>query len=101
MVDVHGDHVVFRFFRPEAREGSLAGEFNGWRTDQLRMQKDAGGWWVGRLSLPAGTYRFRYWVDGAWFADFAAFGVRYGPFGPDSVVVVGDGQTAASQVSAG
>ena len=41
---------------------------------------------IAAINLPPGSYRFRYWADGQWFCDYAAFGVEPGPFGLDSVV---------------
>ncbi len=80
--------VEFRFFRPEARQVYLTGEFNGWQTHSLTMLKDAGGWWHCRLALSPGIYQFRYLADGVWYTDFAAFGVEPGPFGWNSVLKV-------------
>jgi len=88
MVEVYDHCVAFRFLRPAATEVHLAGEFNDWRTGELPMQRDEQGCWTAALRLPTGDYRFRYCADGEWFCDFAAFGVEYGPFGPDSVVHV-------------
>ena len=76
----------FLFFRPKAKNVCLAGDFNGWRLSPMTPQGD--GYWVARVALPAGTFKFRYNADGQWFADYAAFGVEYGPFGIDSVVRV-------------
>jgi 1,4-alpha-glucan branching enzyme len=88
MVSVEGPVVEFRFYRPSARQVWLAGDFNGWRNQELPMHQDEQGYWMARLRLPAGSYRFRYWADGAWFPDYAAFGLEAGPFGFDSVVRV-------------
>ncbi len=52
------------------------------------MSRSDGGWWRLVIYLPAGTYRFRYCADGQWFIDHAAFGVRHGPYGPDSILEV-------------
>ena len=88
MVNVVGNFVEFRFYRPSARQVCVAGDFNQWHYKELPLQKAQGGYWVGRLRLKAGTYRFRYWADGAWFTDFAAFGLEAGQFGFDSVIRV-------------
>lgn len=90
MVIVDGNRVEFRFLRPEARAVFVAGEFNHWMRDQFRMSKGSDGVWRLVVFLPPGTYRFRYCADGEWFADFAAFGVRPGPYGPDGVIIVGE-----------
>ena len=78
----------FRFFRPYAERVFLSGDFNEWRSDQLDMIRQSDGYWVLRLSLPAGDYRFRYVADGRWYTDFSAFGIEPGQFGPNSVVLV-------------
>ena len=86
MVKTTGQWAEFRFFRPNVRRVDLIGEFNDWRVGQLPMRPDGSGYWTGVLNLPPGTYRFRYCVDGQYFCDFAAFGIEYGPFGPDAIV---------------
>lgn len=108
MVAINGNTVEFRFFRPQAQHVCLVGDFNGWNQDALPMDLTPGGYWVTRLDLPAGTFSFRYFADGQWFTDFAAFGLENGPYGLNSVlriepcappspisVDVGTGQTNA------
>ena len=46
------------------------------------------GYWRVKMRLPAGEFKFRYVADGAWFTDYAAFGLEPGQFGLDSVVRV-------------
>jgi len=105
MVTLAKDVVEFQFYRPEAQQVHLAGDFNNWQMD-LPMQRDSDGYWRARLALPAGEFRFRYCADGAWFTDFAAFGVEPGGFGLDSVVRVPTAplkvasQNQASQIAA-
>ena len=86
MVTITKDWVEFRFFRPGATQVHLAGEFNEWRDDELAMTDCGDGYWMARLRLPAGEFRFRYCADGQWFTDYAAFGVEPGDFGLDSIV---------------
>jgi len=86
MVTVTEDFVEFRFFRPQAGVVYLAGEFNDWRADELAMVRSGDGYWLARMRLPPGEFRFRYCADGEWFADYASFGVEPGRFGLDSVV---------------
>lgn len=88
MVTLDGEWIEFKFFRPQAREVFLAGEFNHWRQRELPMNRTSGGYWRARLSLPPGEFRFLYCADGEWFPDFAAFGVEPGRFGLDSVLRV-------------
>ncbi len=86
MVTVKGNTAYFRFFRPDARSVELTGDFNEWRTGEVRMKSDPDGYWKASLRLPEGSYRFRYFADGRWYVDYAAFGLACGPFGPDGVV---------------
>ena len=88
MVTLKDDFAEFLFFRPHAKEVHLAGDFNSWRTGELPMQRREDGYWLAKVRLPAGDFKFRYCADGEWFTDFAAFGVEPGDFGLDSVVRV-------------
>jgi 1,4-alpha-glucan branching enzyme len=88
MVSINGEWVEFKFFRPSARQVHLAGDFNHWHRHELPMLPAGGGYWVARVRLPAGEFKFRYCADGEWFTDFAAFGVEPGRFGMDSVIRV-------------
>ncbi|TCJ13139.1 hypothetical protein EPD60_13810 [Flaviaesturariibacter flavus] len=51
-----------------ARTVMLAGSFNGWNKDLLRLQRSASGWF-----LPAyvgeGSFLYKYVVDGRWVTD--------------------------------
>ncbi len=86
-VSEHG-YAEFRFFRPGASKVFLAGDFNDWRTDQVRMVRHQDGYWTAKLPLEAGDYKFRYVADGLWYTDFAASGVEPGDFGFDSLLRV-------------
>jgi hypothetical protein len=88
MVDVENGKVMFSFFRPQAKEVFLVGDFNGWQADSLPMRRGEGGYWKAQMELPQGQYRFRYLADGSWYTDFAAFGVTPGPYHYDSLVRV-------------
>jgi 1,4-alpha-glucan branching enzyme len=101
MVTVHGSYVQFRFFRPGAQSVHLAGDFNGWQDHALQMIPTGNGYWVAVLRLEPGAYRFRYIADGRWYADYAAFGIEYGPYGPDSVVRVSPPTAERAATSAG
>lgn len=83
-----GREIEFRFFRPEAKQVYLVGDFNGWNLSVCPMTRTENGEWRSRLTLPEGTYQFKYLADGEWFLDYAAFGLEHGPYGPNSVVMV-------------
>ena len=80
--------VEFRFYRPNAQSVALAGDFNAWQKQCFPMKADGEGWWSYRLYLSPGVYQFKYFVDGEWFLDYAAFGLERGPFGWNSVVCI-------------
>lgn len=88
MVNVSGQWATFKFFRPDARQVHLAGDFNGWGEHELPMRRLEDGYWQLKVRLPAGEFKFRYCADGMWFTDYAAFGVEPSDFGLDSVVRV-------------
>jgi hypothetical protein len=46
----------------------VAGSFNGWNTDELRMQKQPDGWAI-PLFLREGTHAYKFIVDGNWITD--------------------------------
>ncbi len=83
-----GGVVEFRFYRPEAKSVSVAGSFNQWSQNDLRMMPAEEGWWTAKVALPAGEYRFRYVADDRWYTDFAAFGIEPTSFGMNSILVV-------------
>lgn len=74
----------------QAESVALCGEFNGWSTEDIQLERDRDGTWRVTVALEPGSYRYRYLLDGerwenAWQAD------RYAPnaYGSvDSVVVV-------------
>jgi 1,4-alpha-glucan branching enzyme len=88
MVTVKDNWVEFSFYRPNASKVHLVGDFNNWRDGELPMQRAENGYWRASMRLPGGMFKFRYRADGRWFADYAAFGLEYGPFGFDSCVLV-------------
>ena len=88
MVTVDLDTVEFMFFRPDAEQVYITGDFTDWRADKLPMRRAADGHWHLAVELPPGTFRFRYVADGEWYTDYAAFGVQPGEFGMDSIVRV-------------
>jgi 1,4-alpha-glucan branching enzyme len=88
--------VEFRFFRPNAIDVKVLGTFNDWDGDSVALESEGDGWWSAIAELDVGEHRFRYWVDGHWFTDFASHGVEMGRYGWNSVLVVPEMKTAAS-----
>lgn len=67
--------VVFcynqRFFLhgySNARRVSVAGSFNNWNSDNLRMKKTGQGWALS-MYLQEGTHTYKFIVDGKWMTD--------------------------------
>lgn len=90
MVSIREDgRVEFRFYRPDASQVRIAGDFDNW-AGTLAMRNAGRGWWIFDAELPAGEYRFRYRTDaGEWYTDYAAFGVEAGKPGQwNSVLIV-------------
>ena len=52
----------FRFEKPDAQTVDLMCEFNHWKG--LPMTKQANGIWTIRISMPAGTYGYKFLIDG-------------------------------------
>lgn len=99
MVAVKGTRAEFYFYRPGARTVFLVGDFNGWRQQELPMVADRHGYWRTQLHLPPGEYKFRYLADGRWYTDYAAFGVKEGAYGLDSILWVPARQQAGQTVA--
>lgn len=64
--------VEFRLRAPGAKQVLLAGDFNRWKPETLRLARKARGNWEIQVPLPPGRYRYLFQVDGAWTADPAA-----------------------------
>jgi len=73
--------AVFRFRHTTDGPVFLTGDFCGWRTDHLPMRRIGRHEWLLMMRLAPGTYQFRYFAQGRWFTDYAAFGVVQNPLG--------------------
>jgi 1,4-alpha-glucan branching enzyme len=51
-----------------ARQVIVAGSFNGWNEQQLKMTRTTSGWQLPHV-LPAGNYQYKFIVDGQWMLD--------------------------------
>ena len=54
---------------PDAQEVSVGGTFNGWDPSQTPMRKNADGTWRVTLRVPAGSYEYKFVVDGQWCCE--------------------------------
>ncbi len=53
---------------PDAEKVILAGSFNNWKEDELRMRPEEDGWII-HLDLKAGKHWYKFIVDGKWMVD--------------------------------
>ena len=75
----------------DARQVMLAGSFNDWRNNELRLQRYADGWYL-PVFLSEGTHTYKFIVDGNWIADPAnPRGLPDGHKGVNSVLRLGKG----------
>lgn len=47
----------------------LVGDFTHWQKSPISLQKAEGGIWRTKVTLPPGTYHYRFLVDGQWRDD--------------------------------
>lgn len=78
--------VQFEFPAPDAQEVSLVGNFNNWNISETPMKKDKNGVWRRTLSLEAGKYEYRFYVDGNWENDASCPGCVPNEFGSKNCV---------------
>ena len=57
---------------PEANSVQLVGEFTNWVQEPIELKKLKSGIWKTTVSLPEGTYQYRFLIDGEWCDDPAA-----------------------------
>jgi hypothetical protein len=64
-----GDTLYFRLPGHTGLEKVVvAGDFNAWNPDELRMQRDSDGWILPYV-LAAGNYEYKFIEDGKWVTD--------------------------------
>ncbi len=89
--------VEFRFYRPDASQVKIVGDFTNWNAAPIDMTSAGDGWWTLGKSLSGGEYRFRYLADGESYVDYASYGVEFTKTGWNSVVVVPGGKKKSPQ----
>ena len=81
-----------RFFRDGAHSVSVAGSFNNWQPQRLKLHLIRSYGWEIDLCLPPGEYEYRFIVDGDWTDDpLAARVVENGYGGVNAVLTVQKG----------
>ncbi len=81
--------IRFTLYAPGAERVSLAGDFNGWRTDEILLSDATGrGHFSAALPLRPGRYAYMFVIDGTkWVTDPGADGYRDDGFGNRNAVV--------------
>ena len=59
----------FFYSAPEANSVQLVGDFTHWQSKPVNLVKQADGVWKTSIALAAGTYHYRFLVDGTWYDD--------------------------------
>ena len=59
----------FFYSAPEANSVQLVGDFTHWQSKPINLVKQANGVWKTSVALAAGTYHYRFLVDGTWCDD--------------------------------
>lgn len=97
MVSIREDgRIEFKFYRPNASDVRVAGDFDKW-AGRTPMRNAGKGWWILDAELPPGEYRFCYRADGQQYADYAAFGVEATGKGWNSVLIVPEVEVGAEE----
>ncbi len=63
------DGILFTYRDPGAGAVFLAGSFNGWNATDTPLKNDGQGNWAVAKKLDAGSYEYKFVVDGNWVAD--------------------------------
>lgn len=66
--DPNGNVEFFLEGHINAQQVILAGTFNGWHEQDLKMRKTTDGWSI-RLDLSPGRYEYKFIIDGQWTHD--------------------------------
>jgi 1,4-alpha-glucan branching enzyme len=77
----HSQLVHFELLNVPAETVSIAGSFNDWHPSVTPMISLGEGRWVKELTLPPGTYEYRFVVDGEWVHDQCATEAVINPYG--------------------
>ena len=95
--EVVEDGVLFTYSDPNANVVFLAGDFNGWKENDISLEKDSMGVFAVKLKLEKGRYEYKFIVDGVWKEDADNPNRVPDPYGGyNSVVEVGAGEKIES-----
>jgi 1,4-alpha-glucan branching enzyme len=85
-----GSAVLLETYQPDAIDVCVAGSFNNWQPQATPLVPLGNGKWAKELTLPAGSYEYRFVVDGQWVTDPKAEVVAPNPFGSENAVLTVD-----------
>ena len=80
-------NVEFTFDSPEAIYVYVAGEFNGWDTQSLPMNKGKDEIWRAKVKLLPGRYEYKLFADDAWVENLPDAEIVSNPFGTQNFVI--------------
>lgn len=82
--------AVFSVTAPAAKDIYIVGDFNNWKIiEENRLSRLEDGKWEKRVTLPAGSYKYKFVVDGEWILDSHNSLKEPNPFGSfDSIINV-------------
>ncbi len=78
--------ATFSLTEPSAQSVQLAGDFTEWDKNAIALKRQKDGLWKVAVSLPPGTYQYRFLVDGQWRDDPACESRVPNPFGDANCV---------------
>jgi 1,4-alpha-glucan branching enzyme len=79
--------TTFQISAPDAKTVRLLGDFNGWNPESHPMKKGKTGNWKIDVSLPPGTYQFRYFIDQSWWMNDQTVGAMPNDQGSENSIV--------------
>ena len=56
--------ITFSIKLKETKEVYLAGDFNKWKRNDIKLVKKEGNQWETMLALPTGKYKYVFFIDG-------------------------------------
>ncbi len=71
-----------------AKSVAVAGDFSQWKPVAMKKQKD--GSFMANLALPAGSYEYKFVIDGQWVVDPDNSKWALNPYGTLNSVVVAE-----------
>jgi len=80
--------IILQLIRPGAANVFVAGSFNGWQPDTIKLQSLGDGRWTGSVEPGAGRHEYLFVVDGNWIPDPDARESAANPFGGTNSVLI-------------